>query len=49
MPAELHCLLVGGTNYWQGAIGKCEMPAIAGSVTQAQSRHEGICIGVEEV
>ena len=37
MPTELHCLLVGGKDYWQGAVVKCGMPAMAGSVTEAQS------------
>ena len=49
MPTELRCLLVGGIDYWQGAIVKCGMPAMAGSVTEAQSHDEGICIGVEEM
>ena len=47
MPTELHCLLVGGIDYWQGAIVKCGMPAMAGSVIEAQSHDEGTCIGVE--
>ena len=42
-------ILEGGIDYWQGAIVKCRIPAMAGSVTEAQSHDEGICIGVEEV
>ena len=38
MPTELHCLLVGGINYWQGANVKCLMPAMDGSVTEALSQ-----------
>ena len=41
MPAELYCLLVGGIDYWQGAVVKCGMPAMAGSVTEAQGHDEG--------
>ena len=34
----MHCLLVvGGVDYWQGAIVKCGRPEMAGSVTMAQS------------
>ena len=51
MPTHPHCLLAGGINYWQGAIVKCGMPAMAGSVTEAQGHNEGtcICIGAEEM
>ena len=35
------CLLVGGINYWQGAIVKCGRPGIAGRVTEAQSHVKG--------
>ena len=35
MPAALYCLLVGGRNYWQGAIVKCKRPQMAGSETEA--------------
>ena len=41
MPTELYCLLVGGIYYWQSAVVKCGMPAMAGSVTDAQSHDEG--------
>ena len=40
---------MGGIDYWQGAIVKCGMPAMAGSVREAQSHNEGTCIGVEEM
>ena len=49
MPTKLHCLLVGGIHYWQAAIVKCGMSAMAGSVTETQSHDESMCIGVEEV
>ena len=42
-------ILEGGIDYLQGAIVKCWMPAMASSVTEAQSHDEGICIRVEEV
>ena len=38
-----------GIDYWQGAIVKCGIPAMAGSVTEAQSHDEGACIGVEDM
>ena len=41
--------LEGGIDYWRGTIVKCRMPAMACSVTEAQSHDEGICIGAEEV
>ena len=41
MLTELHCILVGGIDYWHGAIVMCGMPAMAGSVTVAQSHYEG--------
>ena len=41
MPTELHCLLVGVIDYWKGVIVKCGMPAMAHSVTEAQSHDEG--------
>ena len=49
MPTELHCLLVGGIDYCQGAIVKCGMPAMADSVTEAQSHDEGACIGAKKM
>ena len=42
MPTWLHSLLVGGINYWQGAIVKCGGPGMAGSVAEAQSHDEGV-------
>ena len=42
-------ILEGGIDYWQGSIVKCSVPAMAGSVTEAQCHDEGICIRVEEV
>ena len=41
MRTGLHCLLVGGRDYWPDAIVKCRRPGIAGSVTEAQSHDEG--------
>ena len=49
MPTELHCLLVGGTDYRQGTIVKCVMPAMADSVTEAQTHDEDKWIGVQEM
>ena len=50
MTTELHCLLVGGIDYWQGEVVKCGMPAMAASVTEAQSHDEGKCVcKVEEM
>ena len=40
MPTGLHCLLVGGIEYWQCAVVKYEKFGMAGSVTQAQSHDE---------
>ena len=52
MPTEMYFLLVGGIDYWQGAVVKCGMPAMAGSVTRPQGHDEGTihkCEGVEEM
>ena len=49
MPTDLDCLLVGGIDYWQGAIVRCGKPTMVGSVREAQSHDEGICIGAEEM
>ena len=40
MPTELYYLLVGGIEYWQGAIVKCGRPRMACSVTEAQSHDQ---------
>ena len=37
----LHCLLVGGIDYWQGAIVKFRRTGMDGSVTEAQDHDEG--------
>ena len=54
-------LVVDFNTYWfalstggwhrllQGAVVKCGIPAMAGSVTEAQSRNEGTCIEAEEM
>ena len=42
-------MLVGVIDYWKGEIVKCGMPAMAYSVTEAQSHDEGTQLGVEEV
>ena len=41
MSTGLHCLLVGGTDYWQSTIVKCGRPGMAGSATEAQSHDKG--------
>ena len=41
MPIELYYLLVGGIHYRQDPVVKCGMPAMADSVTKAQSHDEG--------
>ena len=41
MPTGLHCLLVGGIDYWLGETVKCRRPAMAGSVAEVQSHDEG--------
>ena len=41
MPTGLHCLLVGGINYWQGGVLKCGMPGMVDSETKARSHDEG--------
>ena len=42
-------VMVGGIDYWQGAVVKCRMAAMAGSVAEAQSHDESTCVGVEEM
>ena len=36
MPTGLHCLLVGGRNYWQNVIVSCGRPGMAASVTDVE-------------
>ena len=40
MPTGLHCLVVGGKNYWEIAIVNCGRPGITGSVTDVQGHDE---------
>ena len=37
----MHCLLVGGIDYWQDIIVMCGRPRLASSVTEAWSRDKG--------
>ena len=41
MPAGLHCLRVGGMDYWQDVITKCGRHGMAGSVTEVRSHDKG--------
>ena len=41
MPTGLHCLVMGGIDYWQGTTVKCRRPGMASSVTEAQSNNKG--------
>ena len=41
MSTRLHCLLVGGIDYWQGAIVKFGRPGMDSRVTEAKSHDEG--------
>ena len=41
MPTGLHCLLVGGINYWQNAIVICRRPGMPSSVTKTLNHDEG--------
>ena len=41
MLTGLHCLLVGGIDYWYDIIVMCGRPGMAGSVTEARSNGEG--------
>ena len=43
MSTGLHCILVGGIDYWQHSIVKVGRPGINGSVTEAQGHDEGRC------
>ena len=42
MPTGLHCLLVGGINYWQGPVVMRRRPGMASNITEAQSHDVGM-------
>ena len=46
MSTELHCILVAGIDYWQGAIVNLGRPGMDGCVTEAQCHAE---VGIEEM